>query len=234
MKKIKHYGDNVAVLEEEIDLNVQMQYFKESKVVKRELDVSNVLNQKDKLFDDGMSMQDKRLLLSQLASVNQVEAFRTIEAYMKRPDKSLMEWSVLAYQESKMLLQSALLDKPPLFISTGLGGKGTMLRYFIVVKKRESGVFSELQQQIITNELQYRFNDARAEMEELNFYDYFVTVTGLIPLEVGLKSFLSIFVKNCNALGNFIDPSLIITNAKRLSVAEIERAIEGENNSPCK
>lgn len=228
-QKVKQYGDNITVLEEEIDIKLQMQYFKESKAVKRTLDQSKVLEEKDKLFDDGLSLEEKRMLLSKLASINQVEAFRTLEAYRKQPDKSLMEWSVLAYQESKMLLQSTLLDEPPLFISTGLGGKGTKLRYFVVFKVLTNKFFTDAQQQIITSELEYAFKHSNAELEDLRFFSYFATVTGLIPLEVGLKTFFSEIVKHCNELGNFVDPSLIITNARKLSFTEIEKAIDHQN-----
>lgn len=228
-QKIKQYGNNITVLEEEIDIKLQMQYFKESKAVKQTLDQSKVLKEKDKLFDDGLSLEEKRLLLSRLASVNQVEAFRTLEAYRKQPDKSLMEWSVLAYQESKMLLQSTLLDEPPLFISTGLGGKGTKLRYFIVFKSLANKFFTDAQQQIISGELEYAFKHSNAELEDLRFFSYFATITGLIPLEVGLKTFFAEIVQHCNELGHFVDPSLIITNARKLSFTEIEKAIDHQN-----
>lgn len=225
-ERIKKYGDNISVLEEEIDLKLQMQYFEASKAVKLTLDKANVLRERHMLFADGISLEQKKLLLSKLASVNEVEAFRTLEAYSRHPDALLMEWSILAYQESKMLLQSSLLDKSPLYISTGLGGKGTKLRYFVVVKTLDSKCFTELQRQIVTNELKYAFNDSNAELEDISFYSNFVTITGLVPLKIGLKTLFSTFIRNSNELGNFVDPSIIITNTRKLSVTEIEQAIE--------
>ncbi len=227
-EKIKEYSGNIAVLEEEIDLKLQMQYFKESKVVKQHLNQLQVMEDKDLLFENSFSVESKRLLLSQLASVNEVEAFRTLELYSKKPDASLIEWSILAFQESKMLLQSGFLDEPPLFISTGLGGKGMKLRYFIVVKAKEGQCFSEVQEQIITSEFEYAFGKDKAEIEELKFYGYIATVCALIPLEVGLKKLFQSVVNNCNSLGGFLDSSFIVTNARKLSLDEIEKAIKAQ------
>ncbi|MCU4166604.1 hypothetical protein [Carboxylicivirga caseinilyticus] len=229
-EKIKQYGDNISVLEEEIDLKLQMEYLKESANVKKVLDAVQVLKDKNKLFDDGMSLSDKRILLSKLASVNEVEAFRTLELYKQKPDKSLMEWSVLAYQESKMLLESSLLDKPPLFISTGLGGKGTKLRYFIVIKSIKGKYFSDFQTQVILKEIEYSFKKEEAELEDIRFFGYFATLTVLIPLSVGLKTLLADVVQTCNEMGGFVDKRMLITNSRKLTLNQIKKAIESSGN----
>nr|WP_321451893.1 hypothetical protein [uncultured Carboxylicivirga sp.] len=228
--KIKQYGNNVVILEEEIDLRLQIEYLKESAVVKKTIDIEKVLKDKNRLFDDGMSLNEKRLLLSKLASINNVEAYRTLEAYRQKPDKSLMEWSVLAYQESKMLMQSSLLDKPPLFISTGLGGKGTKLRYFIVIKARTKKYFSDFQQQVVAKEIYHAFKSKEAELEDLRFFGYFATLTALVPLEVGLKQFLGRIIKNCNEMGNFVDGRMMITNSRKLTLNQIKKAIDNSEN----
>lgn len=230
-ERLKAYGDNVTILEEEINLELQMQYFKESKAVKRDLDVSKVLINKDKLYDDDISFEEKRRLLSCLASVKEVEAFRTLEAYLKNPDKTLSEWSILAYQESKMLLQSSLVDQPPLFISTGLGGKGTKLRYFAVVRSKKCNSLTDLQQGIIKKELEYAFKNAEAELEDLAFHGHFAILTCLVPLKVGLKGLFSDIIHKCNELGGFLDTSLMISNSRKLKVTEVEDAIQNNSDS---
>ena len=227
--KIKQYGNNILVLEEEIDLKLQMEYLKESAVAKKEINQDQVLKEKNKLFDDGMSLNEKRKLLTKLATINEVEAFRTLEAYRNKPDKSLMEWSVLAYQESKMLLQSTLMDKPPLFISTGLGGKGMKLRYFVVLKAQAKKYFTDFQQQIIIQELDYAFNKNKAELEDLRFFGYFATITALVPLEIGLKKFFADIVKSCNEMGDFVDARMLITNSGKPTLNQIKKAIDSSD-----
>ncbi len=223
---LKKHPENIAVLEHEIDINLQIQYFKESKAIKKELDKQEVLERKELLFGDDLTLENKRELLSQLASVNNVEAYRSIEEYLKQPDESLKEWAILAFQESKMLMESTLLDQAPLFISTGLGGKGQKLRYFIVVITRDKRPLSELHQNVIRSEFEFGFSSQGAELEDIDFYGYMATVTGVVPLNIGLKDLLSGVVKQCNELGDFLSPSFMVTNVKKMSFEEIERAIQ--------
>ncbi|MCU4175415.1 hypothetical protein [Carboxylicivirga sp. N1Y90] len=227
-KMVKRHSGNVSILEDEIDLQLQMQYFKESKVAKKDLKKNVVLKDKGLLFSDELGLEQKRVLLTQLASVNKVEALRAIEEYNKQPDESLEEWGKLAFQESKMLIESSLLDVPPLFISTGLGGKGNKLRYFIVVRAREGGYFSEVQENLVRSEFVFAFKKYNAELESIEFYGHLATITGLIPLEAGLKDLFTMIVKNCNELGNFLDSSFMVSNVKKLRLDEIEKAIEVE------
>jgi len=223
---LEKHPENIAVLEHEIDINLQIQYFKESKAIKKELDRQEVLERKELLFGDDLTLENKRELLSQLASVNNVEAYRSIEEYLKQPDESLKEWAILAFQESKMLMESTLLDQAPLFISTGLGGKGQKLRYFIVVITRDKRPLSELHQNVIRSEFEFGFSSQGAELEDIDFYGYMATVTGVVPLNIGLKDLLSGVVKQCNELGDFLSPSFMVTNVKKMSFEEIERAIQ--------
>lgn len=228
---VKHHSGNVSILEDEIDVQLQMQYFKESKVVKKDLKKDFVLKDRRLLFSDDLSLEQKRVLLTQLASINKVVALRTIEEFVDQGDKSLLEWSKLALQESRMLIESSLLDVPPLFISTGLGGKGNKLRYFIVVRAREGVCFSEAQERLVRSEFEFAFKKFKADIEDVQFYDRVATVTGLVPLDAGLKDLFSMIVKNCNNIGNFLDSSLIVSNVKKLAIDEIEKAIAIEHQT---
>lgn len=228
---IEKYAGNIAILEEEIDVKLQLQYFKESKLQKKNLDKSEVLQKKEMLFNPEVTLTDKKLLLCQLASVNEVEAFRMLESYKTNPDKALADWSVLAYQESKMLLQSTLLDDKPLFISTGLGGKGNRLRYFIVLLTNDYRAFSNYQEELVRGEVRYSCNMSKAELEEIEFYGYFATVQALVPIDVSLKKMLSDIITKCNEIGDFLNSSLLVTNVKKLSLGEIESLIDKSNSN---
>jgi hypothetical protein len=228
---IDKYAGNVAILEEEIDVKLQLQYFNESKLQKKNLDKKVVLQKKEMLFNPDVTLTDKKLLLCQLASVNEVEAFRMLESYKANPDKALADWSVLAYQESKMLLQSTLLDDKPLFISTGLGGKGHRLRYFIVMLTNDHRAFSTYQEELVKGEVELGCNLNKAVLEEIEFYGYFATVQALVPIDVSLKKMLSDIVANCNDIGNFLNSSLLVTNVKKLSLGEIELLIDKNNSN---
>ncbi|MCG8579944.1 MAG: hypothetical protein MI866_08510 [Bacteroidales bacterium] len=223
---LKNYPDSVTVLEEAIDVKLQVNYFKETKKQKESLDKELILERKHKLFDNDFSQEEKKVLLCQLASVNEVEAYRTIEKYLSGPDEDLAQWATLAFQESKMLMQSEYLDQKPLFISTGLGGKGSQLRYFVVIFTRNHAVFTSYQEKLVRNEIEYTFRKEGAELEEIEFMGYYVKFTGLVSLNTGLKKLISDLVKQCNELGDFLDTSVLVTNVKKLSAGEIEKLVD--------
>ncbi len=130
---IKSGKSNILVLEEQVDVKLQLEYFEKSKKLHKTLDKEEVINNKDLLLDENIDVERKKELLSSLAKVDKPEAYRMLEAYRLNPDKELEQWSKLALQESKMVLETSLLGEAPIFISTGLGGKGNKLRYFIVL-----------------------------------------------------------------------------------------------------
>lgn len=225
-KMIEEDPDNVTILEEVIDVDLQMDYFKLSLEAKKDIDVDSVIEQKDDLFSELMPIDDKKTLLSKMASVNDVEVFRNVEKYMKQPDDELHDWAILAYQESRMLIQSSLLDKAPIFISTGLGGKKDKLRYCIVLFNKEKVPFSGLQQSIISGEIDYLVNRSECEIEEIIYTDHYCTLMMMIPLKVSVKDNLLTLVNHCNELGDFINPSFLVTNVKKLTNKDVLDALK--------
>ena len=213
-------SEHLHILEDEIDLSVQMEYFDISKNVKEDLQSASIIEQKENLFDAAISLEDKKILLSRLASVNSVDALRTIEKYAANPDKKLKDWSKLAYHESRMLIESKLLDENQIFISTGLGGKNNKLRYFFVMLPNKN-IFTGLQKDIIAKEFNYIFEKNQSVIEELTYYENYITLMTLIPIEASIKDIFLSAVQECNQFGDFINERFIVTNVKRLKEKEI-------------
>jgi hypothetical protein len=67
-----------------------------------------------------------------------------------------------------MLLQSKFLDENQVFISTGLGGKGSKLRYFVVLVN-SFDKYDKLQQKLIKTELDFFLKKHDAELEQVRF-----------------------------------------------------------------
>lgn len=224
-KMIDDDPENVRILEEVIDVDLQAKYFKAARKVKKNLNAEEAIERSNELFQENVTVESKKLLLSQLASVNKVEAFRAIELYSKKPDVGLREWSILALQESRMLIHSLLLDKSPIFISTGLGGKGSKLRYFVVFVTEKGAPFEDFQKALINSELNFMMKNHDSEVEEVQFYSNYCTASILIPLRESVKDAISSVVVNCNELGGFLKSEFMVTNVKRMSSSEIEAAI---------
>ncbi|MCF8374073.1 MAG: hypothetical protein K9H64_20795 [Bacteroidales bacterium] len=211
---------SLNVLEEQIDIELQMEYFKASKRSK-EVPVEEIIGRKDELFSEILTPAQKKKLLVQLASVDDVEAFRTIEKFMNKPDKGLREWSILAFQESRMILESSLLDENQVFISTGLGGKGTKLRYFIVLVHHGKTDFDTVQQKLVQSEFDYSLSKHNGELESIIFSGPFAKMLAVVPIQAPLKELFQNAIHEANQIGDFIKENFIVTNVKQLSDKEI-------------
>jgi hypothetical protein len=217
---------NYNILEEQIDIDVQVEYFESSKEIKKTFNSKDALETKNDLFISEKSIEEKKLLLSRLASIDNVEAYRVLEKYRENPDPELKDWATLAMLESRMLLESSFLDENQVFISTGMGGKGNKLRYFVVFLAKPEKILTEFCQKIMRSEMEYAFKNYGAEIEEINFSESFATVKTVIPINIQLNEIFEDAVSECNQFGDFLEMNFIVTNVKELSFQEIEQVIE--------
>jgi len=221
---------NLNIMEDTIDVDLQVEYFEYSKRVSQEYDGDWALDQVDLLCDPDYPFDGKKQLLARLATMENVEAFRAIESYARDPEEALKDWSALALQESKMHLESHLLEENQVFISTGLGGKDNKLRYFVVLIGRNHQNFSDFQVKIIQNEFPYIMKKYEAEIEEFEFSGYLATFTLLLPIQFAVKDVFTEGIYECNLYGDFLLENCIVTNVKRLTFSEVADFIEKKNS----
>ncbi|HSM48876.1 MAG TPA: hypothetical protein VK872_13735, partial [Draconibacterium sp.] len=156
------------------------------------------------------------------AAMDNVKAFRTIEKFVAIAEGEIKQWAVLALQESRMLIQSSLLEEQQVFISTGLGGKGQKLRYYVVfINKKQSEILTGTQQKLLKDELIYELNQNGGEFESMDFSEGFSTVLVMLPLQTDLKKLFRNIIDECNQYGDFLDDDMIVTNVKVMSRNEI-------------
>ena len=224
---INNLPDNFSILEEQIDVELQLQYFNFSKELKNEFSKEYILERKDDLLDENIPTEEKKNLLVLLASVNEVEAYRAVERFAKNPIPELKEWSILALQESRMLLQSTLLDEQQVFISTGLGGKGQKLRYYVVfINRKPDGMLNRTQQKLLKDELLTELKSNDGEFETIDFTEGFSTALVMLPLQTDLKNVFRNIIEECNQYGDFLNDDMILTNVKMLSRNEITEMLQ--------
>jgi len=215
------------IVEEQIDIELQMSYFKRSKRLKKKaVKLAEIIEKVPLLYLPEVRVEEKRDILIHLAAFEEVEAFRAVEAYWKVADGDVKPWASMAYRESKMLLESSLLDEKQILISTGLGGKGQKLRYFMVFINSQNNDFSETQQKVVKNELDYIFQKQEAEIESIIFDNQLIKVFSLIPIHIAVKDIVTAAVSECNQYGNFLSDNFLITNVKELENEEIFQIIQ--------
>lgn len=228
---LENLPDNFSILEEQIDIDIQVKYFELANRVRSKKNAAKCFKNREELFLDDISEDRKREILLAIASIDDVKAFRTIEKFVGLATGEIKQWAVLAFQESRMLIQSSLLDEQQVFISTGLGGKGQKLRYYVVfINKNQNILLTKTQQKLLKDELVYELNQNKGEFESMDFSEGFSTVLVMLPLQSDLKKLFRSVIDECNQYGDFLDDDMIVTNVKVMSRNEILEMLKQNKN----
>ncbi len=226
---ISSLPENFSILEEQVDVDLQIEYFNYRRDLKTGFSDEFIQLHQSDLFDPTIPVDEKKNLLVLLASQEKVESFRMIEKYTQNPDPELREWGILALQESRMVIQSSLMDEQQVYISTGLGGKEQKLRYFVVFICNENiEEYSAVQRKLIKTELEYALTHNNGILEEISFEKDLAVAILLLPVKSDIQGVFSSVINECNQYGDFVRQDIIITNVKRMSVNEIRRFINRE------
>lgn len=216
------FSDKFNVIDEPIDMKLQMAYFKRSKKIKSSPAAENIdLEKIGNLHNpdlDAEQIKDNMILLS---SVDDPKAYRILEEFSKDTENPLHQWALMALQESKMLIEGNLLDERQIFVSTGLGGHGNLLRYFVALIGNNIEEFMPYQQHVVQSEFETALKNNRSELERIEFQDKYAALTVLMPLNVPFHQILLDAVEECNQYGDFLQSDFLVTNVKMLSFDEI-------------
>lgn len=215
------------IIEEQIDLDIQMNYFKRSGMLKKQVvSLEEVLAKVPVLYDSEARLEEKRDVLILLASFENIETFRFLEKYKNESVGEIKLWAAMAYRESKLLLENSLLeDDDRILISTGLGGKGTNLRYFVCLVHKNEELYSEVQERIIRNELASAIEKYGAELESIEVDNHLMKIFLLVPINQQVKDVVADVIDACDELGGFLDKHIIITNVRAFSNDEIAHIV---------
>jgi hypothetical protein len=219
-----------SILEEKIDLDLQLEYFECSKNAKEKLDPDQVVGKKEDIFNLELDKEIRKKRFAELASVEDVEVYRTIEKYVHLGIQDLRSWAILSLQESRMLLESGLLNENQVFLSTGLGGKEDKLRYFIVLLHKEKIRFTATQQQVVRNEFEIMLRQQEGEIEKISYYQKYAALLVLLPIDVAIRDTFKSAIRECNLYGDFLRENFIVTNVKELEIDEIEEFINNRTD----
>lgn len=213
--------DNYKILEETIDIETQKEFFETAQNLDfntSSIDITVFINQ---LNDNEISLADKKVLLQKLSMCDSIVAFRAIEAFRINPPKEINDWVILALQQSRMIIQSSLLDEQQVFISTGLGGKNSMLRYFLIFPYTPSLTINSIQKEVLEKELAFFLEQYNGVMEEIIFQTSYATALALIPLDMKPSEMIRDILNECNQFGQFLSENIIITNIKKFKHEQI-------------
>jgi hypothetical protein len=221
-KALENLPDNFNILEEQIDIEIQMQYFEFIRESRENYNPVEIFENREELFLTETTLERKKEILAVLSVIDDVKAYRTIEKFLHSAEGFIKHWSILALQESRMLLQSSLLDEQQVFISTGLGGKGQKLRYFVVfLGTSEYMILNKTQRKLLKDEVVFELKKNDGVFESIDFIEGFSTALVMLPLKADIRSIFRNIIDECNQYGNFLKVDLIVTNVKIMSKGEI-------------
>ena len=220
------------ILEQRVPVELQMEYFKYSENVRKENRPPRPLSEDEcetlyntLLTEETTDKTEKRYLLSQLATSKSVRAYRLLEEYTQHPDPEVIDWAYMALMESRISLESDFSDEKQIYISTGLGGKGEKLRFYVLMTSKGKKPFQEYQRQTIEREFAYYLPKTDCEIERLTIGEQYVELVFLIPVRTDIKATLDRVINECNQYGDFLSNVFTITNVKELTAEEVSEII---------
>ena len=218
---------NLHVLEASVPVEKQMEYFKYSEKVREHRENATVEEQINVLNSDQSSIEETKYAMSFLAVSGDVKAYRALENYDKdSKSKFLNDWATMSLLQARITLDSELSDEKQVFISTGLGGEGSKLRFYAFFKSEGLRPFSDYQRNLIEKEMSFYIRRYHGVVENIQIEENYFTIVFLIELQVDLKTMLLNAIAECNEYGNFIQTSFVVTNVKRFTAEDIERELK--------
>ncbi|MDR0795133.1 MAG: hypothetical protein LBE79_03650 [Tannerella sp.] len=230
LTKVLHDSNGeFRVLEHQVPVETQMEYFKNSNLLRSILPIDDKTDYEQlaaELYNPTASLEFKKQILSTLAITQETKSYRLLEKYMQEPEKELKDWAHMALIESRVTLESEFSDEKQIYISTGMGGKGNKLRYYILLLSSSSNPFLDYQRQVIEREFEYALHKFDGEIEELTIQDQYVEIVILAPIHADIKRILENVLSECNQYGDFISNTITVTNVKKLTKKEISEIIK--------
>lgn len=226
---------NFHVLEQRVPVETQMEYFKYSGKVRKENDPPRPLSDQrcEELYADLMGAEEmalKQHFLAELATSKSVRGYRLLEEYVAHPDPEVVDWAHLALMEARISLECDLSDEKQIYISSGLGGKGGKLRFFVLMTAKGGVPFEDFQRGVIERETAYYLAKEDCEIERLTIADRHVALVLLLPFQADFKGMIERIISECNQYGNFLSMIFTVTNVKEPTPEEIEDIIVKNGN----
>lgn len=224
-KFLKETDGEFHILEKQISVDLQLEYFKFSERLRkknhseRDLDLDQYAVD---LQNAESTKEYKQEILSTLAISKEVKSYRILEEYVKQPDPELSDWAYMALMESRITLETELSDEKQIYISTGMGGKGQKLRFFILLLSSKGIPFLDYQKRVIEHEFEYAFSKLDCEIERLTIKERHVEMVLLMPIRLDMKRTIEDIIHECNQYGSFLSLVFTVTNMKELDEQEIE------------
>ena len=152
-------------------------------------------------------------------------AYRRLERYARLAEPDMRDWAYMALMEGRIILESELSDEKQIYISTGLGGKGQKLRFYLLFPAAEGMTIEGYRRNVVEREFNFALRQADWDIERLTIHPDYAELVVLLPLRADLKAVLDGVLKECNQYGDFLAKTYTISNMKEMNEEEIRATI---------
>lgn len=218
---MKNFAGEAFVLDSHVDTKVQMEYFRSATAMRGKFVEKDLPLLKRKVKSSKVTVGQKKEWIAGIAAMASVKGLRFLESLQETAPADLADWIKLAVLENRFILHSALADVPPILIATGLGGKGTRLRYFLAFFSRNEKGFDPWQQTLIQGEVEFALLE-KGEVEQMVFWQDSVRIDLLLEFKVDVKVWAKQLIELCNEMGDFIVEDHIITNIRTFDESQLK------------
>ena len=226
-KKLHKSFSDFLVFEEGIDVSIQLEYEKTSiEFIEKDIEIRAFEKLENILINSETTIDDKKNALVELSMSGDVKAYRMIEKYKDICDDEIKKWTILAFQKSRAHIEHELSNDVKIYISSGLGGSENKLRYFFVLTTNNKEKFTDFQKNLLKKEIDFFLNKNESIAEKITFYDYFVSILCLVPLQISPDAILSGILNETKEFGNFLSDEIIATNTEIFSEEKIIKLID--------
>ncbi|MDR1408097.1 MAG: hypothetical protein LBJ23_08650 [Tannerella sp.] len=232
-KLLKETDGDFHILEQRIPVETQMEYFKYSDHLRKEASPPNESDYElllTDLYSPFSTLEEKKYVLSMLAISKEVKAYRLLEKYARDAMPDMVDWACMALIESRIALETELSDEKQIYISTGLGGRGNKLRFFVLFFSAEGKPFLEYQNRTVEKEFAFALPQYDCEIERLTVRERHVEMLFLAPIRLNIKTVIDRVMDECNQYGGFLARTYTVTNVKELGEEEIANIMKENGN----
>jgi hypothetical protein len=148
---------------------------------------------------------------------------KNVDRYLKVSEGTLKDWAILSLKECRMFLESVLLKEEGGFISTGLGGRDSKLRYYVIVSTREGRTLTRSERETLEGGFKGSSDEYETEIEEINFGTNYAMMGILVPMHVAVGELIEEGIRRCNRKGAILFVDYYVTNVKKPTKGEISR-----------
>lgn len=216
--------DRFVVAKEELDGAVYEEYERCVQRLISHQSQEGGLEGRQILFDPTAPLEAKQEILARLALCGTVDAFRTIERYIKNTDPALEQWSKIALYECRMRLESDLLEESVGIISTGLGGAQHRLRYLVVIGL-PCGALRDAQRRVLESAWRTICGQHDSILECVSFHPSHVVLTLLVSTETAVGTVIEAGIAAANGDASILRRQYFVTNVAVPTEEEIQHIL---------